>query len=537
MLEVSADLEPQQPSRGKTRQQALEELARALPKIASNKDRAELIEAIRIVASNVKSASIAVVDDKQGAAEAKAALEDLAMFSRVMWPVIEPGQPLEWNWHLDEICAVLMAITKGEANPETGKPYDRVLINVPPGTTKSTLVSVLWPAWELARTPRMRYFKASYGEHLSLRDNARVLQIITSEWFQRHYNLMIRSASGRLFVTTDAGWSFATSVNGAGTGDHPDRIIIDDPITAMQAKSSVERERANQWFDSTVSTRGMTRNVAIVVIMQRLHMMDLTGHLLERGGWVHICFPMRFDAARADKRDHRTQHGELLWPKQFPEELVRKIEISLGAYDAAGQFQQLPSPQGGGMFKREWFTVVDSIPTNNGRPIRAKRTVRFWDCASTEGGGDYTAGCKISEYEDFFLIEDMIRGQWSPAQVDSIIVQTANVDGRHVKIREEREGGSSGKTVIQIRSGRLTGFDYSGTAATGSKEVRAGPLRAQSEFKRVKILQGAWNEAFLDELCVFPNGANDDQVDSASGAFNEIVSGPVAMRTSPAVWG
>ena len=321
--------------------------------------------------------------------------------------------------------------------------------------------------------------------------------------------------------TVDGGWRIATSVGGVGTGEHPDRIIIDDPHTAIQACSELERQRAIDWYTQTVSTRGVARETRTIVIMQRLHERDLSGHLLEMGGWKHICWPMRFEPARADPLDIRTESGELFWPELFPEETVRQLERDLGPYGAAGQLQQRPAPEGGGLFKRDWFEIVDMAP------VDAQRC-RGWDTAATEAGGDYTVGVRMSESDGVFYVEHVSRAQVSPHGVDVSMRSLAEADGMACRVREEQEPGASGKAVIAARTRSLAGYDYGGISATGDKIVRAGPLRSQAEAGNVKLVRGSWNEDYLQELEGFPYGAHDDQVDASAVAFNELAahSGP-----------
>jgi predicted phage terminase large subunit-like protein len=328
------------------------------------------------------------------------------------------------------------------------------------------------------------------------------------------------------FDTTMGGWRISSSVNGVGTGEHPDRIIIDDPLTAKQARSKLERQTANDWFDRTMSTRGIIRGARVVVVMQRLHEDDLTGHLLSKGGWEHVCFPMEYEVAREsdanwkpDPRDPRTHPGELLWPQVFSGTIVRALTRDLGPYGAAGQLQQRPAPEGGGLFKREWFKIVDASPI-------AARRVRGWDTAGTEGDGDWTVGARMAMTSDGKVyLEDITRGQWGPAAVDSVMRLSADTDGKEVGQREEKEGGSAGKAVVTARAQQLMGFDYGGVVVTGDKVTRAKPFRAQCEAGNVYLVRAPWNKEYLDELCDFPAGAHDDQVDASSCAFNELVAG------------
>lgn len=458
------------------------------------------------------------------AIEAELARKSLPDFVRFAWRLVEPGTKLEWNWHLDELCDVLEAVTRGEK--------DRVVINVPPGTMKSLLVSVLWPAWEWATDPGLRYLTASYSSDLTIRDNRRLRSIVASEWYQDHYTLRLagdQKAKIR-FDTAQRGWRVASSVSGGFTGEHPDRIIIDDPIKATEARSEAALKGAVEFYRGTVSTR-LARDPAVILIMQRLHEEDLSGFLLRMEGWEHVMFPMRFDPDRADPRDHRTEAGALLWPDGlWPEQKVRGEELELGPYGAAGQLQQRPAPEGGGLFQRDWFDTVDAAPTDALR-------CRGWDTAATEGAGDWTAGVKIAYSEGEFFIEHVWRDQLGPSRVDKAIKTLATIDGKSCRIREEQEPGSSGKTVIAARTRALVGYDYKGVPTTGDKVTRARPFRAQCEAGNVKLVKGEWNTRYLDELCVFPMGSHDDQVDASSAAFNELATGHTGqIRVREVIW-
>jgi predicted phage terminase large subunit-like protein len=228
---------------------------------------------------------------------------------------------------------------------------------------------------------------------------------------------------------------------------------------------------------------------------------------------------MRFEKNRADSLDHRTEDGALLWPKLLPEEKVRQLEIDLGPYGTAGQLQQRPAPEGGGLFQRDWFKIVDASPAQ-------ARRVRGWDTAGTEGGGDWTVGVRIAEYNGQFFVEDVIRGQWGPSGVDMVMLQTTKLDGLKCAQREEREGGSAGKAVIAARAKALVGYDYQEVPISGSKIVRSKPYRSQCAAGNVFLVRGEWNEPYISELCTFPTGRHDDQVDGSSAAFNAVLLEP-----------
>lgn len=456
------------------------------------------------------------------AIETELCKQELHTFVKCAWHIIEPDQEFVDNWHIRLLCSDLEAITRGDVTRE--------IINIPPGTMKSILM-VLWFAWMWASNASLKFFRASYSDHLSIRDNIKLRSIILSPWYQERFSVKLVDDQNmkKLFKTTDKGESVATSVGGAGTGEHPDFIVIDDPLTAIEAYSEVERGNVNSWMGNTISSRGVARNVRVVLVMQRLHENDLSGFLLEKGGWKHRCLPMRYEETTPDPRtpgaflhvadpdDPRTKPGELLWPAVFTEEKVKTLETDLGSYDAAGQLQQRPAPEGGGMFKREWFKILDVAPTN------VLRRTRFWDTAGTENDGDWTAGARLAYTADkHIIIEDMQHGQWSPASINSIMLQTARVDGFAVAIREEEEGGGSGKAAIAQHVQLLGGYNYKGIRSTGAKQIRWKPLAAQAEAGNVYLVAGPWNKKFLDEITMVPGAKHDDQTDAAASAFLDL---------------
>lgn len=441
-------------------------------------------------------------------------------FMRQAWHLVEPDTPFVEGWHIRAICEHLEALTNGEL-------FNDLLINMPPGCCKSLMTSVFWPAWVWTTRPHFRWFFASYDQNLSTRDNVRCRNIIESHWYQGRWGERFRLVGDQnqktRYDTDHRGWRLATSTGGRGTGEHPDIIVVDDPHNAKDIDSDKERQAALDWWDGTISTRGKIRNVRRAVVMQRLKESDLSGHILEKGGFVHICLPMRFESDRMQATplgwmDPRTVDGELLWPQAFNEQSVVELERDLGSLRAAGQLQQRPQDLIGGMFKRDWFSIVDELPAN------AKRAVRYWDKAGTEGGGDPSAGVLITEHEGIYYIVDVQRGQWSIDKRNRIMDVTASLDRERfdVSIWVEQEPGSGGKESAEITIKRMAGYDVHAERVTGAKQTRAQPLAAQCEAGNVKLIRGPWNKAFIDEACGFPHGSHDDQIDAAGGAFNKL---------------
>lgn len=450
--------------------------------------------------------------------QAELARRSLREFIRQAWHIVEPGVPYVGGWHIDAISDHLEACSRREIR--------QLLINIPPRTSKSLSVAVFWPCWEWITHPEVRWMFASYAQELSTRDSVKCRRIIESDWYRDRwgdrYQLVGDQNMKTKFENDRTGVRMATSVGGSATGEGGDRIVLDDPHKADEAESDAVRLSVLDWWDGTMSTRGNDpRTVVKVIVMQRLHQQDLSGHVLERGGWDQLCLPMEYEGNRIHTvlgwTDPRTEPGELLWPERFNAASVTQLTRDLGSYRSAGQLQQRPAPAEGGKLHREWFSIVDDWP-------REARRVRYWDMAATEPkpgrSPDYTAGCLMAELAGRFWLVDMRRAQLSPLGVENLVRQTAETDGIAVKVYIEEEGGASGK-IASDRYARevLKGFAFSPDRPTGSKEVRSNPLSAAAEAGNVLLVRGGWNVDFLDEIEVFPYGKHDDQVDAASGAF------------------
>lgn len=478
--------------------------------------------------------SVSIIRTRLRASVCRDSLPD---FIRYAWPLVEPATPLEWNWHHDVLCEVLTEVSAGNIK--------RLRVNIPPGTSKSLIVSVLWPAWDWTRMPWLRYLTASYSPILSIRDNRRLRSIVESDWYKEHFwgpsdeypngvSLSMDQSAKVKFETTAKGYRIATSVKGFFVGEHPNVIIIDDPIKETDAKSKVKRDECNGWYDGTVSTR-RALDPAEVLIMQRLHLDDLSGHWDEKGIKCEtLSLPMKFESKYKDKRDIRTTDGELLWPEKYDEEKVKEQEVILGAYGVAAQHQQRPIPEGGGEFERDWFQYVDHAPFDITSPVRG------WDIAETDGGGNWTAGVKIGYSPSTRLYYIMHAAYVQSTLVDNFMMSVAVMDGPETRIRE---GAGSGKAVIRARSLLLAGFDYGSVPEKESKSARAAPFRSQCEMGNVRIVRGVWNERYLDVMCSFPYGSIDDDVDATSNAFNTLVDSMLIMTTKrkrkkiKGVWG
>jgi hypothetical protein len=312
----------------------------------------------------------------------KARCKSLAGFVRESWHVILPNQPYVHNWHIDLLCAHLEAITFGKFL-DLGL-FNRLLVNVPPGTMKSLLISVFWPAWEWgpAGMPHLSYIASSFREDACYRDGRRMRTIVTSDWFQARWPLRMRRLSEGDFENEHGGRRQAIPFQSL-TNERADRLIIDDPHSVDTAESDIYRAARELTFRESATTRlNNPATSAIIVIMQRLHEKDISGVILgSKMPYVHVMLPMRFEPERKCVtpfgEDPRTREGELLFPARFPRAVVDRDEAAMLDHAVAGQHQQRPSPRGGLLFKRHWFPIVKAAPGD-------MRIVRGWDLAASE---------------------------------------------------------------------------------------------------------------------------------------------------------
>jgi predicted phage terminase large subunit-like protein len=451
-------------------------------------------------------------------AERELCRRSLAWFARRAWHVLEPAADLKWGWALDAICLHLEAVTDGRIN--------RLLMNVPPGSMKSLLTGVIWPAWEWGprNMPEMRFIGTAHEETLAIRDSRKCRDLVKSEWYQCLWPLPLASDldGKREFGNVHKGARQARSFTSM-TGVRGDRVILDDPISADAANSPAKLEAARIAFTETLPTRVNSDKSAIVVIMQRLNEKDVSGTILSMGlPYVHLFIPMRFEAERRCSTeigwtDPRQVDGELMFPERFGEKQVSELERTLGPYGAAGQLQQRPVPRSAGMIKPDMLQVVDAIPAGNIDWVRA------WDFASTTTG-DWTAGAKLGRMADGrYIIADVVRLRVGPDERDTALQNTAGRDGRSVKISMPQDPGQAGKTQALYLTRSLSGFKVSTSPESGDKVTRAEPLAAQINVGNVLMLKAGWNDALIDEMRMFPNGSHDDQVDALSRAFGEVM--------------
>src|SRR5574343_1502138 len=459
----------------------------------------------------------------------------LAHFARRAWRVLEPAAELKWGWALDAICLHLEAVTNGEIN--------RLLMNVPPGSMKSLLTGVIWPAWEWGPRglPEMRFVGTAHEEQLASRDSRRCRDLIKSDWYQRLWpiDLLADLDGKREFGNKKKGVSQARAFTSM-TGVRGDRVILDDPISADNANSQAKLEAARIAFTETLPTRINSDKSAIVVIMQRLNEKDISGVILEMGlPYVHLCIPMRFEpefrcTTNIGWTDPRTKEGELMFPERFGEAQVVELEKVLGTYGTAGQLQQRPSPRGGGIINTEWFGYWSAIPPRDFRFITvdtAQKTATQNDLSVLQCWARSTVGKAVKI--------DQIRGKW---EAPELLMQARAFWIKHMNdMRPPYQAATlrgmyvedkvSGTGLIQTL--RREGIPVVPVQRNKDKISRAHDAAPFIESGNVVLPQDApWLSDFLAEVAAFPAGAHDDQIDPMLDAINLVQKLPATKPAS-----
>jgi predicted phage terminase large subunit-like protein len=492
----------------------------------------------------------------------------LVEFVRQAWHTIEPGQDYTHGWHIDFIAEHLEAITNGEELPD-GTVYNRLLVNIPPGTMKSLIVNVFWPAWEWGpkNMPHLRYVCAAHKvENLSARDSRRMRQMILSDWYQARWGDRVRMSKDQNeklnFTNSAGGFRIATAMTSL-TGIRGDRVLIDDPHSVDSAMSETQREAEVSTFLEAIPTRlNNPKTSAIVVIMQRLHESDISAVILDKQlGYDHIMLPMRYDPSRAmptklGYEDPREDEGELLFPERFPLDVVERDEKVMGPYATAGQFQQTPEPRGGGVIKREWWQLweKDEFPPceyiiaslDTAYTTKAENDFSAMSIWGIFSGGDQKAvatkvidknGEVISAIQRKYSEEHpkvVMMYAWQERLELHQLVDKVSETMKKFKVDKLLiENKAAGHSVAQeIR--RLFGHEDWGVQLIDPKGVdKLSRLYAiQHLFAEGLVFapDRQWADMVIGQVASFPKGKHDDLVDTVSMALSHLRQTGIIIR-------
>lgn len=485
----------------------------------------------------------------------------LAEFVKAAWHIIEPGQQYVHGFHIDFICAHLEAITDGELNDD-GTFYNRLLVNVPPGTMKSLLIGVFWPAWEWGprNMPHMRYVCASHSLDLAIRDSLRMRRLVTSEWYQMHWGDRVKITGDQnakaKFETTATGFRQACAFTGI-TGYRGDRVIVDDPHSVDDANSDAKRKTATDLFKEAVTSRlNNPDRSAIVVVMQRLHEADVSGIILDNDmGYDHIMLPMRFDPNRQcvtnlGYADPREIDGELLFPDRFPLHVVERDEAAMGPYATAGQYAQSPEPRGGGIVKDVWWKlwdkpeypgieyIVASLDTAyTTKSENDPSALTIWGVFSASG--DQASTRMVDRYgrpiESATAVQSealgatakvMLMYAWQDKlEIGELVVKVEEICTRMrvdlLLIENKAAGHSVAQEIRRVYNSAKFGVQMY-DPKTLDKVARLYSIQHIFSEGMVYAPNKDWAEMVIRQTASFPRGAHDDLVDTVSMGLKHL---------------
>ena len=458
-------------------------------------------------------------------------------FLQQAWSIVEPGVEFTPGWHIRIICEHLEALKNGEIR--------KLLVNIPPRHSKSTIISVIYPVWQWLHNPAEQFLTASYSAVLATRDAVKSRRLFLSPWFQDRWGDKIiltgDQNSKQRYENTERGYRIATSVGGTATGEGGSTLILDDPHGAQDAQSDAMRESALEWFDMVWSTRlNDPKKDKMITIMQRLHEQDVSGHILkDLGGWEHVCLPAEYDEVKRTTKvfpsgfDPREVQGSLLWPERFDHTTITDLKRTLGEYGSSGQLQQNPAPSGGGLLKSKYFQlwpakkalpyldfVIQTVdPAQTERTTGDPTAFQAWGVFTYDGKRNamlLDCWAKHLSYPD--LRKQMIT-EWKTSYG-----KQNNNKGRHadVILIEEKSAGMSIMQDLRMANIPVIGYN----PGRSDKVTRAHQVAPILELGCLWIPEShkepgkptTWARGFMDEVAKFPVATHDDQVDAMTQA-------------------
>lgn len=437
-------------------------------------------------------------------------------FIQTFWDIIIKEPPV-YNWHIEYLCQEFQTLA-GYIVRRDPKPYD-MIINIPPGTTKSTIATVMWPAWLWVVDPTIRVITNSYSEDLSIEHTTKSRDIIISDLYRRLFpEIQLRrdKSAKTSYENTMTGARFTTSTGGTITGKHGHVIINDDPVSPGQSDSALARASANE-HTKTLSTRKIDKaNTPSVTIMQRLHENDVTGYLMAKKGETirHICLPAEAtETAYINPPELRDRYIDgLLDPIRLSRDVLAELKIDLGSRQYAGQCMQNPVSEGGNIIQKTWFqhcTMADFQHRRDNSPI-----IFFMDTAYTANAENDPTGiiatCRLGAdlyvtkgKKVYMKFPDLIRF------LPSWVTTNGYTPRSTIRIEPKANGIS---VVDQLRD--ITNLNVTQTPPpTESKDTRLNAASPIVECGRVILVDGEWTEDFMDEIAGFPAKTHDEYVD------------------------
>jgi len=457
--------------------------------------------------------------------------DGLPLFIARVFETVDPVSTYKHNWHIDLISEYLMACYRRDVR--------KLIINMPPRFMKSISVSVAFPAWLLGRDPSEQIMCASYSGNLSQKHSVDCRTVIESLWYKGVFPdvALARDQNAKnKFMTTKRGHRIATSVGGSATGDGGNFLICDDPLNPLEAASEADRTTANEWFDQTWSTRKNDPKTSVeIMVMQRLHVSDTTGHALAEEGWEHLIIPHEAEEHTTvmfpSGREFVREKGDLLHPDRIGEEEAANIQRRLGTYGYAGQYQQRPAPLGGGRVKLAWFPTYRELPEFEEIVLSADtaqkpKEINDPSVIQVYGRKD-VQWYLIDEWKDQVAYPTLktkmyaMSTKWNP---DAILIEDKSSGSSLIQEIKENREKKLPVIAIEPEADKVTRFD----TQTPSLENGTIALPDASKYDH------PWLDGLLLNLSEFPNPQAWDELDAMS-QFLKWLKTRVAKRRRFAV--
>ncbi len=448
---------------------------------------------------------------------------DFSAFVRKAWTVLQPNRSLIWSWHYDFLCEQLTLVKQ--------RRLLRLIVNIPPRTLKSTLITIAFPVWVWVTQPAHNFMAASYSLDLSTEHSVMRRKLLQSEWFQRLWGNRFKMSGDRnqvgQFMNNRGGQMIATSVGAAAFGRGCDTAILDDPISADQAQSIAGRTTANNWFDNVLRSRlNDPASGAIVLVMQRLHELDPTGFLLEQepGLWTHTCIPLEAEEDERwvfpiSGRIVQRRRGEILQPERFPPAVVESLRSRRLIF--AAQSQQRPAPVEGNLIKRSEVRYYGGMDPSTGQaderlPEHFDLKLISVDCAFKDlATSDFVAICVIGVKGRKRYILNLVNKHLDTAATEAEITRQREVHRPLCAVLVEDK--ANGPAVVQRLKAIISGVVE--INPRGGKIARMFAVAAEWQAGDWLVdRNAAWTPGFIEQITTFPNSKNDDMCDSMSQA-------------------
>jgi predicted phage terminase large subunit-like protein len=447
-----------------------------------------------------------------------------------MWETIEAVE-LVPNWHIEYLCDEMQAVYE---RWKAGQRQDDVLVNIPPGTSKSTTITQLFPAWLWLMEPSIRVISTSFAADVSIGHGLKSRDCVSSPKFQRLFPGRITfkaDENGKTnYRNTSSGQRFITSSGARVTGVHADFIVIDDPINPEKSENEKARKQAMKHVQTVSSRKTDKKRTVSIMVMQRVHELDPAGAWLKKKKNLrHICLPGELtpdsktgelgkNVKPAELKD-RYING-LLDANRLDRSTLATLKEDLGSYGYAGQILQIPAPDEGGILKKAWFKTITYADFLKLPDAGSAIWHLDYDGAYTDSQKNDPSAVLVSAYVGQNLYVRYAGEHWLDFnEMVKLLPKLAETHGCGKQSKLHIEPKANGKDIVSwLRKNSQLNIVES-PAPTNDKTQRVQAASPFIEANRVVLIDGSWNDAFIGQAAAFPTAAHDDMLDTLTQAI------------------